>query len=86
MWGTLFRVTEPVDRANIRSLLRSEKDGADYEEQIFTSAGWSQVADTGILAMDFDGELLLGIHGCGYDFHQAHWEPLYDVLGYRWHE
>jgi len=28
----------------------------------------------------------LGIQGAGYDFRQAHWLPLYDLRGLRWHD
>lgn len=28
----------------------------------------------------------LGIDGAGYDFYEAHWIPLYDLLGLTWHE
>lgn len=27
-----------------------------------------------------------GIDGCGYDFYEAHWIPLYKVRGLRWHD
>lgn len=26
----------------------------------------------------------LGIDGAGYDFYEAHWIPLYDLLGFKW--
>lgn len=32
-----------------------------------------------------DGTLYLGINGCGYDFYQAHWIPLYEERGLNWH-
>ena len=27
-----------------------------------------------------------GIDGAGYDFYEAHWEPLYDAIGLKWHK
>lgn len=33
----------------------------------------------------FEG-LILGVDGGGYDFHEAHWLPLYRARGMRWHE
>lgn len=27
-----------------------------------------------------------GIDGCGYDFYEAHWIPLYEARGLKWHE
>ena len=52
----------------------------------FADAGWQEVADTGIYAIEIDGELILGIDGAGYDFYTNHWAKLYDALGYHWHE
>jgi len=85
MWGTLFVPKEPSDVRNIEALLRDIQVD-DEDDEMFASAGWREIADTGIYAVRFDDELLLGIDGCGYDFYDAHWSPLYDALGYRWHE
>jgi hypothetical protein len=85
MWGTLFIPKESADVSNIKKLLVDiQPDNEDDDE--FASAGWQEVADTGIYAVDFDDELLLGIHDAGYDFYSYHWARLYDALGYRWHE
>lgn len=27
-----------------------------------------------------------GIDGCGYDFYEAHWLPLYNKRGLQWHD
>ena len=27
-----------------------------------------------------------GINGCGYDFYEAHWIPLYEARGLKWHK
>ena len=45
-----------------------------------------EVGETGISAFEIDGELVLGINGAGYDFYEHHWIPLYEALGYGWHE
>ena len=29
---------------------------------------------------------IFGIDGCGYDFYEAHWIPLYQARGLKWHE
>lgn len=29
---------------------------------------------------------IFGIDGCGYDFYEAHWIPLYKARGLRWHK
>jgi hypothetical protein len=80
MWGTMFLVTNPVDIQRIRSLL---KPVTDEEDELY---GSYEVADTGISAFEIDGELVLGIHGAGYDFYEHHWIPLYEALGYEWHQ
>ena len=56
----------------------------DEDAQLFM-AGWQDVGSTGIIAREFDGELLLGINGAGYSFFDSHWLRLYDELGYSWH-
>ncbi|QDT91506.1 hypothetical protein [Gimesia algae] len=85
MWGTLFVPKDSADIRNIEKLTKSIED--DDEESIsFRDAGWQAVAATGIYAIEFDEELLLGIHGAGYNFYVQHWSKLYDALDYRWHE
>jgi len=84
MWGTLF---VPDDHADIRSIRRLFRPitVSDEDDQAFADAGWREVADTGIYAVEFDGEMLLGIHGAGYNFYDHHWSKLYQALGYHWH-
>ncbi len=85
MWGTLFIPKESMDIRNIKKLMQPIK--ADIDElKSMRNAGWQEVADTGIYAITFDDELLLGIHGTGYDFYSQHWSKLYDTLGYCWYE
>jgi hypothetical protein len=86
MWGTLFIPDDSADFRSIERLLVELPADDDSELAALGASGWRQVADTGVLACEFDGELLLGIHGAGYDFYSHHWEPLYAALGYRWHE
>lgn len=33
-----------------------------------------------------DYDYIFGIDGCGYDFYEAHWIPLYKARGLHWHE
>jgi len=56
------------------------------EDAALVMAGWDDVGSTGIVAREFDGELLLGINGAGYDFYESHWHRLYEELGYSWHK
>ena len=84
MWGTLFIPKDAADRRNMERLL-CPIEASNEEDEEFANAGWQAVAGTGILAIEFDGELLLGIHGAGYDFYEHHWAKLYDALDYHWH-
>lgn len=84
MWGTVFMPTDSADVTRIERLLRPI-DVSDEDDQLFADSGWREIADTGIYAVEFDDELLLGIHGAGYSFYDHHWSKLYDALGYHWH-
>lgn len=33
-----------------------------------------------------DYDYVFGIDGCGYDFYEAHWIPLYKARGFQWHK
>lgn len=68
----------------LRDAIRETID--DDELGMLGSYGWEQVGSTGILAIELDDELFLGIHGAGYCFYSSHWEPLYRALGYQWHD
>lgn len=48
----------------------------------------NEVEDIGFIILDGFDELnvCLGVAGAGYSFHDAHWTPLYDLLGYKWHD
>jgi len=40
-----------------------------------------------VLVYDSDETgILVGVDGAGYDFYEAHWIPLYEWFGYKWHE
>jgi hypothetical protein len=80
MWGTMFLVNDPVDKRGIQALLQPVEDD---EDELY---GTDEVGNTGISAFEIEGELVLGINGAGYDFYEHHWIPLYEALGYAWHE
>jgi hypothetical protein len=80
MWGTMFLVNDQVDKRRIQALLHPV---TDEEDDLY---GCQEVGQTGISAFDIDGQLVLGINGAGYDFYEHHWIPLYEALGYGWHE
>jgi hypothetical protein len=80
MWGTMFVVNDPVDKRAVQALLQPVED---EEDELY---GSEEVGNTGIFAFDIDEEVVLGINGAGYDFYVHHWIPLYEALGYAWHE
>lgn len=46
-----------------------------------------KVADCGFRIYEHDDYgIFLGINGCGYDFYEEHWIPLYKARGLRWHD
>ncbi len=46
-----------------------------------------EVEACGFLVYDSDETgILLGVDGCGYDFYEHHWLPLYKRRGLEWHE
>lgn len=82
MWGTVFLPKDSCDTRQIGQLLKPIEDKSDD----LYGSDWQDVADTGINAIEIDGELLLGINGAGYSFYAEHWLKLYDTLGYGWHD
>lgn len=86
MWGSVFVAADRADRRAIAALLQPLNADCDDDRTALAVAGWSEVGTTGVFALSLDDALILGIDGAGYDFYSAHWEPLYEQLGYHWHE
>lgn len=87
IWGTLFLVNDGFDARRIESLFEAiDREDYDIERNVLHDAGWQSVGSTGLIAIVFDDEILIGVHGVGYDFYEYHWGPLYEALGYRWHD
>jgi len=84
MWGWMFVVSNSVDRSRIEKHLHPVEDEDDEMH------GTLQVADLNLYAWYIgpadDHELVLGIHGAGWNFYDGVWDELYNLLGYRWHE
>lgn len=57
-----------------------DEDWIDHNRELVASCGFT------IIENREEGWLLLGIDGAGYDFYEAHWIPLYEARGLRWHE
>lgn len=85
MWGTLFLLNDSYDVSQISELLTPiDSEGNDDRERLKDS-GWQSVGNTGIFAIEFEDQLIMGIDGAGYCFYESHWSKLYSELGFRWH-
>lgn len=73
MWGTLWTFGDSIDEewANGEYLGPHLQDMADCGFRIYEQE---------------DFGLIFGIDGCGYDFYESHWIPLYKARGLKWHE
>ncbi|MBQ8135340.1 MAG: hypothetical protein IJ711_00105 [Lachnospiraceae bacterium] len=70
MWGTLWAFGDSCDDWWI-----TEEDGL------------RKMSECGFRIYEHDEwGLFFGIDGCGYDFYEAHWIPLYKVRGLQWHD
>ena len=70
MWGTMWTFGDSCD---------------DY--WIEERGGLQLMADCGFRIYEQeDFGYIFGIDGCGYDFYEAHWIPLYKKRGLRWHK
>ena len=46
-----------------------------------------EVAKCGFTIINYDGVFFaLGVDGCGYSFKDAHFKPLYELEGVKWHD
>lgn len=70
MWGTMWAFADQVDRDWLESFENLHKM-ADCGFRIYEQEDYGYI---------------FGIDGAGYDFFEAHWEPLYKAVGLRWHE
>ena len=73
---------DDADIDDLRDEVEEAWRESEVEDSFFAMDGWQAVGDTGIIAREFDGCLLLGIHGAGYSFHDTHWIQLYRELRY----
>lgn len=57
----------------------------DLDNWWLKHGGLQTMADCGFRIYEQeDYEYIFGIDGCGYDFYEAHWIPLYKARGLRW--
>jgi len=80
---------DEIDESEVEDLRNAVRDAwrdSSDEEAYLADAGWQDVGGTGFIAREFDGRLVLGVNGAGYDFYESHWRRLYEELGYSWHK
>lgn len=70
MWGTLWAFSDSCDDYWIEEL-----DGL----QAMANCGFR-------IYEQEDYTYIFGIDGAGYDFYEAHWLPLYEARGLKWHK
>lgn len=62
--------------------------GEDLDHQ-WINENLEKIASCGIEIFEYDDGYnqmhFLGINGCGYDFYESHWIPLYEQRGLQWH-
>lgn len=69
MWGTMWQFGDSID-----DWWLNEKGGLEA------------MAQCGFRIYDHEEYgFFFGIDGCGYDFFEAHWVPLYKARGLQWH-
>ena len=69
MWGTLWAFSDSCDNYWIEEL-----------------GGLQAMANCGFRVYEQeDYTYIFGIDGAGYDFYEAHWIPLYEARGLKWH-
>lgn len=70
MWGTLWAFSDSCDNYWIEEL-----------------GGLQAMANCGFRIYEQeDYTYIFGIDGAGYDFYDAHWLPLYEARGLKWHK
>lgn len=73
MWGTMWAFGDRLDN--------------DWLDGEYCESGLQAMADCGFRVYEQeDYGYVFGIDGCGYDFYEAHWIPLYEARGLHWHE
>lgn len=73
MWGTLWSFGDSIDE----EWANGEHIGPHLQE----------MSDCGFRIYEQeDYGLIFGIDGCGYDFYEEHWIPLYKARGLHWHK
>ena len=73
MWGTMWAFSYNIDN--------------EWLSGNFGEDGIQAMADCGFRIYESeDYGYVFGIDGCGYNFFEEHWQPLYKARGLHWHE
>jgi len=71
MWGTLFEAKHKFVAEDI----------IDNSDAIISDAGFTIIDLSRENEGEYETGVFLGVNGMGYDFFDAHWIPLYKILG-----
>ena len=71
MWGTLFEAKNKFVAEDI----------IDNSDAIISDAGFTIIDLSRENEGEYETGVFLGVNGMGYDFFDAHWIPLYKILG-----
>ena len=72
MWGTMWTFSDSCDE--------------EWAAGEYIGPHLQEMADCGFRIYESeDFGIIFGIDGCGYDFFESHWIPLYKVRGLKWH-
>lgn len=63
----------------------SFKDICDID-WLRSDEGLQAMSECGFRIYETDNDYCFGIDGCGYDFYESHWIPLYKARGLQWHD
>lgn len=70
MWGTMWSFDDKID-----------------EWWLEEKGGLKKMSECGFrIYKSEEFGYFFGIDGCGYDFYEAHWIPLYEARGLKWHD
>lgn len=73
MWGWVWTFGDHIDE--------------EWANGEYLGCHLQEMADCGFRIYEQeDLGLFFGIDGCGYDFYDAHWIPLYKARGLQWHD
>ena len=81
MWGPMFIIGGRVH-------LLKTADVVDEDDEMYGNRVILDKDDdpTNMFLYEVDGEHLIGVNACGFDFYDGVWDVLYDAMGLDWHD